>query len=236
MPKTSVLQCGEGKDLIFLHGYGASKECFLQQINYFSRFYRVTAFDFPGFGESEPLTAAWSVGDYAEFTRRYLGELKIHRPCVVAHSFGARIAVKMAAEEDCFEKMVLTGAAGIILKRGIGYRLKVNAYRAVKRIFPAYAEKNFGSEEYKTLNFLQRESYKKIVNEDLRFAAEKICVPVLLIYGENDKTTPVKSGMVYCSHIKNSELCIMPDCGHFAFLDDAISFDRITEEFLEKQK
>jgi pimeloyl-ACP methyl ester carboxylesterase len=233
MLKTSVLQRGQGKDLLFLHGYGASKECFLRQINYFSKFYRVTAFDFPGFGQSESPATAWSVGDYAVFTREKLNEWQIHTPCVVAHSFGARVAVKMAAGENCFEKMVLTGAAGIIPPRGVIYRMKVGAYRATKRLFPAYAERHFGSEEYKKLSPVERESYKKIVNEDLRYEAEKIDVPVLFIYGEKDTTTPVKSGMVYCSHVKDSQLCVMPECGHFAFLDDEISFNRITEEFLE---
>ena len=127
--------------MVFLHGYGANKECFLPQINYFSRFYRVTAFDFRGFGQSQPLTAPWSVSDYAEETREILKSLGVCRPSVVAHSFGGRVAVKLAAMDGTFfDKMVLTGAAGIILKRGAVYRLKIAAYRAVKRVFPSYAE------------------------------------------------------------------------------------------------
>ena len=54
----SVLRAGEGRDLLFLHGYLASKESFLPQIEYFSRNFRVTAFDFPGFGQSDPIPAA----------------------------------------------------------------------------------------------------------------------------------------------------------------------------------
>ena len=36
----SYIRMGEGKDLVFLHGYLASKESFYPQISYFSRFFR----------------------------------------------------------------------------------------------------------------------------------------------------------------------------------------------------
>lgn len=217
-----------------MHGYGANKECFLPQINYFSRFYRVTAFDFWGFGASEPLSAPWPVGDYARQTKVLLNELQIDKPCVVAHSFGARVAVKMASEDPtAFKKLVLTGAAGIILNRGLSYKIKVASYRLVKKVFPAYAEKHFGSQEYRNLSPVMRESYKKIVNEDLREVAKNVKNPVLLVYGAEDKTTPVKAGEVYASLIADSRLEVMPRCGHFAFLDDVASFNQITEEFLE---
>ena len=51
----SLLQKGKGKALLFLHGYLSNKESFSAQIAYFSRFYRVIAIDFLGFGQSQPL-------------------------------------------------------------------------------------------------------------------------------------------------------------------------------------
>lgn len=178
----------------------------------------------------------WSVGDYADFTQTFLTDLGIENPYVVAHSFGARVAVKMAARGYPFEKLVLTGAAGIILNRNAAYRMKVRLYRTVKKFFPAYAEKRFGSAEYRSLSPVRKESYKKIVNEDLREDAKKIAAPVLLLYGEKDKTTPVRAGEIYCAAMQNARLCTMKGCGHFAFLDDAVLFNRKTEEFLENER
>ena len=77
---TGVIQRGRGKDLVLLHGYLSSKESFYPQIEYFSKFYRVTAFDFPGFGEAEPLKSAYSVGDYADWTEKFLKEAGIENP------------------------------------------------------------------------------------------------------------------------------------------------------------
>ncbi|MDE5897432.1 MAG: alpha/beta hydrolase, partial [Clostridia bacterium] len=86
--KLSYLQAGEGQDLVMLHGYLSSKESFYPQIDYFSKFYRVTALDFPGFGGAEPIPFAYSVSDYADWTEEALFFLGIRSPRVFAHSFG----------------------------------------------------------------------------------------------------------------------------------------------------
>lgn len=226
------MQAGEGRDLLFLHGYLASKECFLPQISYFSHFYRVTALDFPGFGEAEPLTSPWSVSDYGAWTRDMVGSLNLKDPVVVAHSFGGRVAVKCMAKYDLFPKAVLCGCAGIPPKRGMIYKSKVFTYRLVKKFFPVFAEKKFGSAEYKTLSPVMKESYKKIVNEDLRKDAQKIVRPVLFVAGEKDKTTPLSSAKEYHRCVQGSRLFIMKGCGHFAFLEKSQEFCLAMEEFL----
>lgn len=228
---TGVIERGRGRDLIFLHGYLSSKESFYPQIEYFSKFYRVTAFDFPGFGEGEPLKSAYSVGDYADWTENFLRERGIEKPYVIAHSFGGRVAVKCLSRSDLFERAVLCGCAGIIPKRGLRYKMRVKTYRLVKRIAPRYAEKKFGSEEYRSLSPVMRESYKKIVNEDLRRDAEKIRVPVLFINGEEDGETPLSSIRIYEQAIKNSRVQVLRSAGHFAHLDNPLAFNLAAEEF-----
>ena len=144
---------------MFLHGYLSSKEAFAAQIAYFSKFYRVTALDFLGFGHSRYLTNAFSVGDYADWLLDVLAALKVEKPHVIAHSFGCRVAVKAAGEKgDVFDKILLTGPAGVILNRGFAYRVKVRTYRIVKKIFPRFAERRFGSEEYRSLSPIMKES------------------------------------------------------------------------------
>ena len=220
-----------GKDLLFLHGYLSSKEAFTAQIEYFSRFYRVTAIDFLGFGQSSPLNAPFSVSDYASWTREALALLGVKTPTVVAHSFGCRVAIKMASQEaTAFDKLLLTGAAGVILKRGITYHAKVKAYRWIKKFAPRYAEKHFGSEEYRSLSPIMKESYKKIVNEDLRDCARKIENEVLIVEGNKDKTTPLREALAYLGCFKNGRLRLAQG-GHFAFVDDPVAFNLIAEEF-----
>lgn len=231
--RLSYLQKGEGKDVVFLHGYLASKESFYPQINYFSRYYRVTALDFPGFGGAPPLRAAWSVGDYADWTKEALGALDIRFPHVVAHSFGGRVAVKCLSREQLFDRAVLTGCAGIVPRRGFSYRLRVRCFRAVRRVAPEFARTHFGSREYRALSPVMQESYKKIVNEDLRSDAANITRPVLFVCGREDKETPLSSIMIYVHAVRQSQLFVMDGCGHFAHLENALAFNAKTEEFLQ---
>ena len=231
--RLSYVQRGEGKDIVFLHGYLASKECFAPQIAYFSRRFRVTALDFPGFGQAEPLPAAWSVSDYAAWTLEALRYLDIRCPHVVAHSFGGRVAVKCLSQGDVFDRAVLAGCAGILPRRTFSYHVRVKTYRAVRKIAPRFAEKRFGSSEYRTLSPVMRESYKKIVNEDLREDAAKISRPVLFVNGTKDTAVPPASVRVYLSCVKGSGVFWLEGCGHFAFLDNPLAFNAATEEFFQ---
>lgn len=212
-----------------MHGYLSSKEAFTAQINYFSRFYRVTAIDFLGFGKSSALKEAFSVGDYAEWTKGVLSALNVETPHVIAHSFGCRVAVKLASQ-GYFDKMVLTGAAGVILKRGLSYRVKVRTYRLVRKFAPRFAEKRFGSAEYRSLSPIMKESYKKIVNEDLREDARLIKNEVLLITGDWDTVTPLAEAKAYLERLKRGKLIVIKG-GHFAFAEDPVSFNLAVEEF-----
>ena len=214
-----------------MHGYLSSKEAFTAQVRYFSQFYRVTAIDFIGFGNSAPLTQAFSVEDYAAWTKEVLGLLQVKHPHVIAHSFGCRVAVKLSAlYPDIFDKILLTGAAGVVLKRGFSYHCKVKTYRLVRRFAPLFAERKFGSAEYRGLSPVMKESYKKIVNEDLRDCARKLDNKVLLVQGVEDTTTPRREAEVYLSCLKHGRLTMM-DGGHFAFSQYPLVFNMIAEGF-----
>lgn len=232
LKEVSYLQKGTGKDLVFFHGYLSSKEAFWAQIEYFSRDYKVTAIDFLGFGQSAPLTKDFSVSDYAEWTKAVLQALGIQRPCVIAHSFGCRVALKMAeCGEQVFDKLILTGPAGVIMNRGFSYRIKVRAYRVIKKIFPVFAEKRFGSEEYRSLSPIMKQSYKKIVNEDLRETASRVQNEILILEGKSDTTTPKREAEAYLAVMQRAKLVFL-EGGHFAFAENPTIFNLLAEEFL----
>ena len=216
---------------MFLHGYLSSKESFYPQINYFSRHFRVTAPDLPGFGGSELIPAAWSVGEYADWLEGFLKERGIVFPCVIAHSFGGRVAIKCLAR-GLIDRAVLTGCAGIVRRRTLSYHLKVKSYRLVRKFAPRFAEAKFGSAEYRSLSPLMRESYKKIVNEDLREEAKRIARPVLYLNGERDRETPLSYVKILHECTAGSQLAVLKGCGHFAHLEEPLLFDLAAEEFL----
>lgn len=144
------------------------------------------------------------------------------------------MAIKLLSEKpEIANKLIITGGAGLVKERSAAYIRRVKRYRRVKKLFPKFAERHFGSEEYKKLSPLMRESYKKIVNEDLKEAALKIKNKTLLIYGENDTVTPPdEEGNVFNSLIYGSQLKIFNGCGHFCFSEKPEEFNRTILEFL----
>ena len=222
--------------MLLLHGYGSKKESFYYQINYLKQFYKVTAVDFPAFGASEAPDTAWSVGDYALWLEKFILKAGLNRPHVIAHSFGARVAIKFCATRGGqIGRLIITGGAGLVKPRSKAYIRRVNAYRRIKKLFPKYAERHFGSEEYKKLSPAMKQSYKLIVNEDLKSCAEKIENRTLLIYGENDTTTPPREeGETFNRLIRGSRLEIMKNCTHFCFSEDAQTFNKSVSVFLSE--
>lgn len=220
---------------MLLHGYLSKKESFYYQIEFLSRYFEVLAPDFPGFGASAPLASAWSVGDYAEWLVRFLraqNSIQVH---ILAHSFGARVALKaFSAHPELLNKLIITGGAGIVKPRSKKYLRRVKAYRIVKKLFPRFAERHFGSEEYRALPPVMRESYKKIVNEDLRAVAAQIHNPTYLLYGKDDGVTPPnEEGATFHSLIAGSLLEIM-EGGHFCFCEHPEKFNIKVLNFLRE--
>ena len=221
--------------MLLLHGYGSRKESFYYQIKSLSERFCTVAPDFPCFGGSEQTDRAWGVGDYAEWLEKFIKNMRLDRPHIIAHSFGARVAFKLLSERgELAERLVICGGAGIVKPRSLRYIRGVNAYRRVKKLFPKFAEKHFGSKEYRTLSPMMKESYKLIVNEDLKDCAKKICNPTLLLYGENDTVTPPgEEGEIFHNLIAGSRLFILSG-GHFGFCEYPEIYNQKISEFLEK--
>lgn len=219
--------------MLFLHGYLSCKESFYYQIDYFSNYYEVIAPDFIGFGKSSPLSKAYSVDDYARWLAKFLSREQIKTPDIVCHSFGARVIIKAVANGYVSANaIVITGGAGIVKKRSARYKVKVGLYRSIKKFMPKFAEKRFGSKEYRSLSPLMKESYKQIVNEDLSDCARKIKNRTLLIYGNQDDVTPFyEEGEAFNGLIKNSRLCVMQG-GHFCFCEHYELFNKTVRGFL----
>ncbi len=188
----------------------------------------------PAFGASAPIDTAWSVSDYCEWLKGYIRAAKIEKPHIIAHSFGARVAIKYLGAGGAADRLIITGGAGIVKERSAEYLKKVKAYRRVKKLFPRFAEKHYGSAEYRTLSPLMKESYKKIVNEDLKEYAAKINNKTLLLYGREDTVTPPdEEGKIFNSLIADSKLVIC-DGGHFCFSEFPDAFNNKIFDFLSE--
>ena len=229
----------KGKKVVLLHGWGQNTEMMAFIAEALKAHFIVYNLDFPGFGKSQEPNKAFDTSDYTDFLRAFCVKMKIDNPIFIGHSFGCRIAVRYAYRYGAY-KMCLTGAAGIRDKRGIKYYYKTYKYKLGKRIlslkpFRKYKErfeKNAGSEDYKNTSGVMRQTFVKVVNEDTTELLSKVEAETLLVFGENDKATPVSKGKLMEKLMPNAALVIFENDDHYAYINEAQRFLLVLDAFL----
>lgn len=240
---TYYTQMGNGPDVLCLVGWGQDTRMFEPTQQALSKYFRVTCIDYPGFGQSEPMKSPWSVDDYVSWLHSCLTELNISKPIIIAHSFGARVALKYNLKYP-IKKLVFTGAAGIRPKLKLSTKLRIRTYKILKKLvqiplFKMYEEdlkKAFGSEDYRAISGVLRDSFVRIVNEDLSDTLHKVEVPCLLIWGDKDDATPLWMGQMMEKEMKDAGLVIFENEGHYAYWNQIHRFNKIVDVFLEKDR
>ncbi len=218
---------------MFLHGYLADKNSFSMQIKFFKNYYDCYAVDLPGFGENKVMPYPYSLDDYVTFVKDYMKMNGIVKPDVIAHSFGARIAVKAAAaDKNLFGRLVIVGGAGLKPKRKPVYYVNKVKFSICKIFVNKDKLKKYYSKDYLALNSVMRQSFIKIVNEYLDETSKSVLNKTLLVYGKNDTETPLYMAKRYKKYIKNSNLLTMENAGHFCFLEKPVAFNYAVREFL----
>lgn len=240
-------QQGKGKDVLLLHGWGANNQTMRPIMNALKDQYRVTAIDFPGFGDSDEPLDYFGVQEYSDITYKFLCEIGIENTNIICHSFGGRVSIILAVDHsDIVDKIVFTDAAGLMKKRTFKYYCKTYSYKAAKHINRCKTLKsvlkhvgidvqkrikNAGSEDYKCLSDSMKKVFVKVVNQNLKSYLKHIKSPSLLVWGENDKDTPVCFGETMEKEIPNAGLVILKGAGHYSYLDCYSQYIRIVTTF-----
>lgn len=219
--------------MLFLHGYLSSGKSFYCQRAYFERDFNVFVPDLKGFGENARMEYPYSLSDYLDSVKEYMHKSGIKKPHVIAHSFGARIAIKGASEdEELFDKLVLTGAAGLKPKTTVKKAIKKMVFSVAKKFVSREKLQGFYSSDYLSLSPVMKESFIKIVNEHLDDRLSLINNHTLLVFGEKDMETPLYMAKKLNEGIKSSSLMVIKDAGHFCFIDKSAKFNVEVREFL----
>lgn len=202
------------KTLLLLHGWskGISRKTYSGLIDLLSKKYKMVALDFPGFGETAEPERPWMVEDFAKWVREILVKQKINPEVIVGHSFGGRVAIKGVASGLLTpKKLILIDSAGVERKS-----LKIKLIGWVARMVPRSIKNKFnlGSKDWREVSGVMRETMQLVVSENLENEMTKIKVPTLLIWGSEDKTTPLWQARIMKSKIQNSKLKIVEEGNH----------------------
>ena len=235
---------GEGDIVVLLHGWGGEAESFKPVFEWLAQTHKVYALDLPGFGNSEKPPVAWGTADYARCVTAFFEELGIRKAHLIGHSFGGRISIILGAEHpEKVAKLILVDSAGIKPRRTAKYYLRVSLAKVGKllRRCGTYGtqlanalSRRVGSSDYQNAGVM-RGTLVKVVNEDLRPLLSRIAAPALLIWGADDKDTPVAYGKIMEAEIPDAGLVVLEQAGHFSYLDKFPQFCRIVASFLNIQ-
>lgn len=243
---TQVVE-GEGLPLLMLHGWGANIRLvwpLAQKLIPLG--YRVYLPDLPGFGETSPPPVAWTVFDYANFVLAYLDAHQLEKVCFFGHSFGGRLGLILGAEHpERIVKMALADSAGVRQPPSVLTRARQRAYKTVRNGLYRLGQKTladnlrdwyagkYGSTDYKNTSGVMRETFVKVVNEDLLPYAARAKVPTLLFWGDQDDDTPLSQGKLLEKTIPDAGLIVHEGAGHYSYLDRLSDTVRVMDYFFK---
>jgi pimeloyl-ACP methyl ester carboxylesterase len=246
--RTAESILGEGPAVLMLHGWGADLTLLQPLAQKLAPLgYRVYMLDLPGFGQSAPPPQGWSVHDYANYVIAYMDYHNLESVYLFGHSFGGRLSLVLGAKwPERLIKITLAGSAGVrppsnpnAQFRLKAYRFALNSLQKIGLSGPAenlrtWYNNRYASADYKAAQGVMRETFVKVVNEDLLPYAAQIKAPTLLFWGDQDADTPLWQGQRLEQTIPDAGLVVYEGAGHYCYLDRADQTARVMDHFFKQ--
>jgi pimeloyl-ACP methyl ester carboxylesterase len=234
--------------VLALHGWGAHSGLIWPVAERLAPLgYHVFAPDLPGFGQSSIPPTAWDVNDYVKFVLAYMDANEIDQTFLIGHSFGGRLGLVLGAEHtDRIRKMALADSAGVPPRSSVVNRTRLGLYKGLRDTLYRVGAKGladqlrqwygnrYGSTDFKSAGAL-RETFVRVVNEDLLPYAARIACPTLLFWGDRDEDTPLWQGRLLEKTIPDAGLIIYPGAGHYSYLEHLGEFVSVVDYFFKQE-
>lgn len=225
--------------LIILPGWREKPESFDSVINILIKEkIEVYAISLPGFNEK--LDKPYTFDDYLNYLEEKLNNFETFY--LMGHSFGGALSMLYALKNpQKIKKLILYNAAIIrektLKKKIISFLAKT--LKPLEKIFPQklslFLKKIFYRFIVKSYDyFLVDENLKKTfanINQDLREKAKFLSVKTILIWGKDDKITPLTHALTLKNIIKDSKL-ITIEGNHSPHKENAEKFAKILKEII----
>jgi 3-oxoadipate enol-lactonase len=239
---------GDATPILFLHGVGSDRSVWRPQLAHFGQFRRAVAFDYPGYGESEPVDEA-TRDDFAAAILAAMDALGIERAHVCGLSLGGVIAIAMhhAAPQRCASLMIADSFAvhpegraiydrSVAASESMTMRELAEARSGV--LLGAAAADGLRAEVIDTMAAIEPAAYRigaaAVWLADQRERVAAIDVPTLILVGEEDGITPPALSEDLAELIPDSRLVRIACAGHLANAEQPHAFNAAIESFVAK--
>jgi len=219
-----------GLDLLLVHGLGGSVESWREVLKPLSESFHLVAVDLPGYGLSDKPRASYGIEYFASFLCSFMNEIGFYSALLAGHSMGAMIVVKAYAIcPKRIRRLILIDAAGVSGTAAEIIREYMGDGWTLERLKKLYSERIIGrlgklDEERLKKMLVERskppalDAYLKSLNAISKPLSEddfkKISAPTLIIWGSDDKLTPLEDGIKLSRLIPSSRLVVIDGAGH----------------------
>jgi len=251
------LDRGEGPAVVFLHGFGSSLETWAAVIPEVTETHRAVALDLKGFGWSGRPPGDYSPQAEADLVFELMDELGIDDAAVVAHSWGASVALQMALRDpERVRRLALYGAwvyadqlpstSYWARADGVGEAIYGLYYRQLpnQKLGAAFYDRSELTQEYvdyvkelldrpgTTAAALAATRGQKFGRWQDRYG--EVDQPTLLMWGREDHVSRLEYGERLVRQLPDARLEVYPRCGHFPMREARASSTRDLAEFLRQ--
>jgi pimeloyl-ACP methyl ester carboxylesterase len=201
--------------VLALHGWNRSGGDFARVLEGLE----ALAVHLPGFGSTAAPPTPWGSSEYAAQLASALDGTGPY--IVVGHSFGGRVAVRLAAEHpDLVSALVLTGVPLVRAtpppppRRALRIAKRLRAAGLVPESVVNRLRKRGGSEDYRAAQGVMRDVLVRVIAEDYRDDLRRLTLPVHMVWGELDDAAPVAAARLAVERIGGARLDVVPGAGH----------------------
>ncbi|WP_342542698.1 alpha/beta hydrolase [Paenisporosarcina sp. FSL H8-0542] len=251
------LNPGNGKPILFLHGWPANHKMFEYQFDQLPAMgYRCIGIDHRGFGKSDRPWDGYNYDRMADDVRVIIDTLQLEDVILAGHSMGGAIAIRYMARHEGHKisKLALFGAAAPSFTERPDFLYGKTTEEVNQLIQETYTNRpqmlaGFGDvffARYLTESFidwfqslgLEASGHATAMcllalrDEDLRNDLAEIHVPTAIFHGKQDKVCPYVLGELMHEGIKGSELIPFYYSGHGLFYCEMKKFNRELVRFI----
>jgi pimeloyl-ACP methyl ester carboxylesterase len=255
--------------VLLLHGggYDSASLSYRLSIGPISRYHRVIAPDWPGYGESDKPKVRYSTEYYVDLLSHLMEALGLEKASLVGSSMGGAICLGFSLRwPQRVEKLVLVDSHGLgkEVPGGVTSYLVVRLPLLNKVVWALLGRSRRMIRWSLQTVFHQPKAVTSSLVDEIFQAAKKpgvglawrtwqrneigwsglhtnfvdrlhtLAVPTLILHGAEDRYVPVSWAQRAHNMIRDSQLYIFQQCGHWLTREKPAEFDRAVLEFLAR--
>ena len=234
----------EGERVFILHGWAYSTEKWQPFVNLLKqKGINSTILKIPGL--TEKIDRTWTIDDYINWLKNEIDKEK-GKVMLIGHSNGGRIAISLAVRyPNMLSHLILIDAAGVyhndlairfkrfMFKKIVKTSKKLSSSERLKSLL----YKIVGESDYKNATLIMKQTMVNLINSDKNVFGnlDKIKVPTLIVWGREDRITPLSDGKLMHKLIKNSKLYVVKEARHSPHYTHAEEVANLISEYLKTQ-